>query len=246
MSAPLPPPTPTPIRRLGRRDAPELERHLLALGPADRRKRFLSPANDAAIAGYVARIDFGRAVVVAAAAGNGRVVGVAEARPVPGAARAVEVAASVHPYHRREGLGRRLAARAVFLAFAGGAETAVFVFLPENGAAAGLVRSLGAGRPGPGRLTAPAAARRPQARGGSRSTRSPGQRRSQFFSATRRANASSRAGSAAAAGVGLTTPASRSPTPHGAATSTVPDGPSRAATAVAVSGQCAIAWAVPA
>ena len=39
---------------------------------------------------------------------------------------------SVHPYHRREGLGRRLAAEAVALAFAEGAEAAVFLFAPEN------------------------------------------------------------------------------------------------------------------
>ena len=51
-------------RRLGRGDLPEVERLLLALGPADRRKRFLSPASDDAIARYAAQLDPGRAVLV--------------------------------------------------------------------------------------------------------------------------------------------------------------------------------------
>jgi RimJ/RimL family protein N-acetyltransferase len=139
------------IRRLGRRDLPEVERHLLSLGPADRRKRFLSPADDGAVAGYVSRLDPGRAVLVGAAGPDGRLVGVAEAHPVPGAPRTVEVAVSVHPYHRREGLGRRLAAEAVALAFAEGAGAAAFLFAPENRAAAGLARSLGARATGLGR-----------------------------------------------------------------------------------------------
>jgi ribosomal protein S18 acetylase RimI-like enzyme len=136
------------VRRLGRRDLPEVQRHLLALGSADRRKRFLSPADDGAIAGYVARLDPGRTVLVGAADADGRLIGIAEAHPVVDAPRTVEVAVSVHPYHRRDGLGRRLAARAVALAFAEGAEAAVFLFAPENRAVAGLAASLG------GRLTA--------------------------------------------------------------------------------------------
>jgi predicted N-acetyltransferase YhbS len=67
------------------------------------------------------------------------------------APRTVEVAVSVHPYHRREGLGRRLVARAVSLAFAEGAEAAVFLFAPENRAVAGLAAALGARFPAPGR-----------------------------------------------------------------------------------------------
>jgi RimJ/RimL family protein N-acetyltransferase len=132
------------IRRLGRGDMPEVERHLLALGPADRRKRFLSPVDDAAIGGHVARTDPDRAVVVGAVAPDGRVVGIAEAHPAADAPRTVEVAVSVHPYHRREGLGRRLVARVVSLAFAEGAEAAVFLFAPENRAVARLAASLGA------------------------------------------------------------------------------------------------------
>jgi len=133
------------VRRLGRRDLPEVERHLLALGPADRRKRFGSPADDGAVAAHVSRLDPGRAVLVGGAGPDGRLVGVAEARSLDGAPRpAVEVAVSVHPYHRREGLGRRLAARAVALAFAEGAEAAVSPIASANLAGFGLARSLGA------------------------------------------------------------------------------------------------------
>ena len=139
------------IRRLGRGDMPEVERHLLALGPADRRKRFLSPADDGAIARYAAGIDPGRAVVVGAMDPDGGLAGIAEAHPVVDAPRTVEVAVSVHPYHRREGRGRRLVARALSIAFAGGAEAAVFLFAPENRAVAGLARALGARFPAPGR-----------------------------------------------------------------------------------------------
>lgn len=139
------------VRRLARRDMPEVERHLLALGPADRRKRFLSPADDGAIARYAAGIDPGRAVLVGAADPVGRLVGIAEAHPVVDAPRTVEAAVSVHPYHRREGLGRRLVALAVSLAFAEGGEAAVFLFAPENRAVAGLAGALGARFPAPGR-----------------------------------------------------------------------------------------------
>lgn len=132
------------VRRLGRGDLPEVERHLLALGPADRRKRFLLPADDGAIVGYVARLDPERAVVVGATDAEGRLVGVSEASPAADAPRTVEVAVTVHPYHRREGIGRRLAAGAVSLAFAEGAETAVSLFAPENRAAARLAAALGA------------------------------------------------------------------------------------------------------
>jgi ribosomal protein S18 acetylase RimI-like enzyme len=138
------------IRRLGRGDMPEVERHLLALGPADRRKRFLSPAEDGFIARYAAGLDPDRAVLVGAAAPDGRLVGIAEAHPVVDAPRTVEAAVSVHPYHRREGLGRRLVARALSIAFAGGAEAAVFLFAPENRAVAGLAGALGARLPAPG------------------------------------------------------------------------------------------------
>ena len=140
-----------PVVRLGRHDLAAVEQNLLALGPADRRKRFLSPADDGAIARYVARLDPDRVVLVGAADPDGRLIGIAEAHPVVDAPRTVEVAVAVHPYHRREGHGRRLVARALSLAFVGGAEAAVFLFAPENRALAGLAGALGARFPSPGR-----------------------------------------------------------------------------------------------
>ena len=139
------------ILRLGRDDLPEVERHLLALGPADRRKRFLAPADDRAVARYVEQLDPDRTFLVGAASPEGRLVGIAEAHPVVNAPRTVQAAVSVHPYHRREGLGRRLLARALTLAFAEGAEAAEFQFAPENRAIAGLASTLGARFPAPGR-----------------------------------------------------------------------------------------------
>ena len=163
------------IRRLGRHDLPAVERHLLSLGPADRRKRFLSPFDDGAIARYVGRMDAGRAVLVGARrrGADGQLAGIAEAHPVADASRTVEVAVSVHPYHRREGLGRRLAAEAVARAFAEGANAAVFLFAPENRAIGRRAASLGARITGLGRAVLlaeapPAAAlkRRLERRGG--------------------------------------------------------------------------------
>jgi ribosomal protein S18 acetylase RimI-like enzyme len=142
---------PLAVRRLGRRDMLAVERHLLALGPADRRKRFLSPFDNGAVARYAAGLDPGRAVLVGADGPDWQLAGIAEAHPVPGAPGRVEVAVSVHPYHRREGLGRRLVVGAVALAFAEGAEAAEFLFAPENRTVARLVFSLGARATGLGR-----------------------------------------------------------------------------------------------
>jgi GNAT superfamily N-acetyltransferase len=132
------------IRPLGRGDLPEVERHLLAFGPADRHARFGSALGDVAVAAYARRIDPGRAVLMGAVDGpSGRLVGLAEAQPTA-APRRVEVAVSVHAPHRRRGLGRRLAGAAVAAAFGRGAEAAEFLFAPGNRPIAGLVRALGA------------------------------------------------------------------------------------------------------
>jgi ribosomal protein S18 acetylase RimI-like enzyme len=133
------------VRPLGRADLPEVERHLLALGPADRRARFGLALGDAAVAAYARRIDPDRAVLVGAADGpGGRLVGLAEAQPT-GAPGRVEMAVSVHAPHRRRGLGRRLVGAALAAAFeARGAEAAEFLFDPGNRPIAGLVRALGA------------------------------------------------------------------------------------------------------
>jgi ribosomal protein S18 acetylase RimI-like enzyme len=132
------------VRPLGRGDLPEVERHLLALGPADRRARFGTPLGDGAVAAYARGIDPDRALLVGAFDGpGGRMVGLAEAQPTEAPCR-VEMAVSVQAPHRRRGLGRMLVARAAAGAFARGAEAAEFLFAPDNRPVAGLVRALGA------------------------------------------------------------------------------------------------------
>ena len=136
---------PTPgFRRLDRSNLPEVERHLLALEPADRRARFGSTFSDAAIMAYAQRIDPTQAILMGAVdEPSGRILGLAEAQPagVPGW---VEVAVSVQAPHRRRGLGRRLVGAVLAAAFERGAEAAEFLFAPGNRPIAGLVRALGA------------------------------------------------------------------------------------------------------
>ena len=132
------------LRRLGPDHMPEVERLLLALGPADRRMRFLSPFEDGVISAYVRRIDPDTVFLVGAIEDrDGGLLGLAEAHP-SGAPGRVEVAVSVRPAHRRRGLGGRLVAQALALAFGAGADTAEFAFDPENRAIVGLAASLGA------------------------------------------------------------------------------------------------------
>jgi GNAT superfamily N-acetyltransferase len=139
---------PALLRRLGPPDLAAVERHLLALGPEDRRTRFLSRFGDAVISAYVRRIDPVAGILFGALDGpEGELLGLAEAYPT-GAPGRVEVAVSVLPAHRRRGLGRRLVGRAVAAGFAAGAAVAEFHFAPENLALARLVASLG-GRVGP-------------------------------------------------------------------------------------------------
>jgi GNAT superfamily N-acetyltransferase len=131
-------------RRLDRRDLPEVERHLLALEPADRRARFGSAFSDAAVLAYVRSLDLARGVLVGAVdEASGRILGLAEAHPGPSAGW-VEVAVSVQAPHRRCGLGRGLVSAALAGAFERGAEAAEFLFAPGNRPIAGLVRALGA------------------------------------------------------------------------------------------------------
>jgi GNAT superfamily N-acetyltransferase len=126
-----------------------VEEHLLALALEDRHARFGAGRGDAAVAAYARGLDPSRARLVGGVDdAGGRVVGLAEAHPteLPGA---YEIAVSVHPDHRRRGLGRRLAAAAVAAAFAAGAATAEFHYAPGNRAVARLAAALGARFPSP-------------------------------------------------------------------------------------------------
>jgi GNAT superfamily N-acetyltransferase len=137
--------TPPTVRRLGHRDLPAIEEHLLALDLTDRHARFHACLGDAAIAGYVRRIDFGRMILVGAFDGpGGRIVGLAEAHlDDPRAPAAAEVSVSVLESERGRGIGRRLVARAIDLAVERGAGRAEFFFNPGNRALARLVGALG-------------------------------------------------------------------------------------------------------
>jgi ribosomal protein S18 acetylase RimI-like enzyme len=130
------------LRRLDTGDLAAVERHLLKLGPADRTARFLHGVGDAGIRAHARRLDPSRAILIGAFSLSSRIVGVAEAQPteVPGTA---EVAVSVDEAYRRLGLGRRLVVRLLALAFAGGAQSAEFIFDPSNRALVRLVRGLG-------------------------------------------------------------------------------------------------------
>jgi GNAT superfamily N-acetyltransferase len=131
-------------RRLDRRDLPEMERHLLALEPADRRARFGSAFSDAAILAYARGLNPARGILVGAVdEASGRILGLAEAQPAE-APGWVEVAVSVQAAHRRRGLGRGLVGAVLAAAFERGAEAAEFVFASGNRPIAGLVRALGA------------------------------------------------------------------------------------------------------
>jgi ribosomal protein S18 acetylase RimI-like enzyme len=130
------------VRQLGANDLPAIERHLRELGPSDRRARFLGGPADAAIAAYVRELDPSRAVLIGAFDYGDRLVGLAAAHPA-GSPRTVEVGVSIDRAFRRCGLGRRLVGRALALAFAFGAQSADFIFAPDNRALTCLVRALG-------------------------------------------------------------------------------------------------------
>jgi ribosomal protein S18 acetylase RimI-like enzyme len=130
------------LRPLGATDLAAVERHLLALAPADRRARFLGDPSDAVIAAHARGLDPSTPILIGAIDGSACLIGLAEAH-LCDAQRIVEVAVSVDVAFRRRGVGRRLVARILALAFARGAESAEFVTAPDNHALACLVRGLG-------------------------------------------------------------------------------------------------------
>jgi ribosomal protein S18 acetylase RimI-like enzyme len=134
------------VRRLRVEDLGAMERHLLELAPSDRRLRFLYRPDDRAISAYVRGLDPSKVILIGAFDPSERLVGLAEAHPV-GATRTVEVAMTIAADWRRCGLGARLVARSVTLAFAQGARCAQFNFASDNAAVVRLVRALG-GRTG--------------------------------------------------------------------------------------------------
>ena len=99
-----------PIRDLAALDRPWLERHLLALGPDDRRLRFGIPISDSAIRAYVERIDFDRDAAFGVFDEGLSLLGAAHLARSSGHA---ELGVSILPGHRNQGLGAALLRRAV-------------------------------------------------------------------------------------------------------------------------------------
>ena len=139
------------LRRLGSGDLAAIESHLLELDAVSRNSRFHCGFGDAAVAGYVRSLDDTVDVLFGAIESrNGRMVGLAEARPAE-APGTVELAVSVLPTHRRHGLGHELLRRAASAAFARGMTVAHLLVAPDNVAAARTAATLGARFRAPGR-----------------------------------------------------------------------------------------------
>jgi GNAT superfamily N-acetyltransferase len=126
--------------RLRDTDRAALETHFVALDGEDRRLRFGSTIGNAALAEYVARIDFERDGVFAVQDGELRLLAVVH---VAFSSASAELGMSVLPGHRGKGLGNALFTRAVMhLRNRGTLE--VFVHcLTENGAMMHLARKHG-------------------------------------------------------------------------------------------------------
>jgi GNAT superfamily N-acetyltransferase len=129
-----------PVRALSSIDRVELERHFLALDPADRRLRFGATIGDATVRAYVKRIAFDRDTVFGVADDNLRLLGVAHLARLEGAA---ELGISVLKGHRLQGVGGALMARAVMRARNVGLRTLFMHCLAENEAILHLARKLG-------------------------------------------------------------------------------------------------------
>lgn len=129
------------IRGLDRRDAPLLAAHLLRLSPEDRRTRFHGALHDDAINAYVARIDWRRAYVFGAIVGT-ELRGVAELI-VESDSRG-EIAVSVEPHFRHDGLGRLLVIAAMLAARRLGLRQLLLTYQHGNTPMVTLARDLGA------------------------------------------------------------------------------------------------------
>jgi GNAT superfamily N-acetyltransferase len=100
------------VQKLGAPHRDQIVRHLLRLPAEDRRLRFGGPINDAAIAAYVAGIDFARDGVFGVLAANLELIGVAHLAPDASEASA-ELGLSVDASARGKGCGYALLQRAV-------------------------------------------------------------------------------------------------------------------------------------
>ena len=99
------------LRRLGDKDLPLIEEHLLGLDMPSRNSRFHCGFGDAAVAAYFRDLNPSRDVDP----GTGRIVGLADARPAYGP-KTVDLATSVLPSHRKRGVAHALVMQAAGVA----------------------------------------------------------------------------------------------------------------------------------
>lgn len=118
--------------------------HFGRLSAEDRALRFSAVISEAALESYTARIDFTRDLVVAARDAAGAILGIAQVMPFPSdSGSAAEVAFSVNPAARGQGLGRRLMAAAVAHAGARGIGRLVAQVCPQNAPMLAIFRAAG-------------------------------------------------------------------------------------------------------
>jgi GNAT superfamily N-acetyltransferase len=128
------------IAQLGPSHRPLVERHLLALPPADRRLRFGHPAGDASLRQYARRIRFYRDAGFGAFDESGRLLAFGH---LAFTADDAELALSVDPAARRRGIGIALLLRARAHARNRGYRVLHMVYMPENDSLASLARRAG-------------------------------------------------------------------------------------------------------
>ena len=125
------------VRELSRPERALLEAHFLALGSDDRRLRFGSAFNDAAVQAYVQRIDFERDALFGVFDDHLQLTGVAHVARGDGHA---ELGVSVLEGHRGRGIGHALFARAHLRARNWGLRALFMHCLTENAAMMHLAR----------------------------------------------------------------------------------------------------------
>ena len=126
--------------RLDQDARPRVLKHLLALPSGDRRMRFGASVLDAAIEGYVARLDFERDAVYGVCDAALDLAGVTHVSLCDGVA---EFGVSVLPGKRRQGIGTALISRAALHARNQGIPLLFMQCLRENHAIIRIARALG-------------------------------------------------------------------------------------------------------
>ncbi|WP_340110243.1 GNAT family N-acetyltransferase [Pikeienuella sp. HZG-20] len=120
------------IRKLGKRDIPEITRHLLRLDRRSRRSRFGASVKDDFIRTYAGRI-IGADALVFGAFHDGRLRAIGEVRGLSQASpHEAEIAVSVEPEWQGEGIGGALFSRLVTAAQNRGIKVLHVLFLDKN------------------------------------------------------------------------------------------------------------------